>query len=64
MPKAVYRKGCRNKHNRPRRDSNLSRLTPQADALTTRLLRRFDVNVKANAHLAPTMDYITDGINN
>jgi len=30
---------CRDKHNRPRCDSNLDPLTPQSDALTTRLLR-------------------------
>ena len=39
MPKAVYRSGCRDKHNCQRRDSNLDPLTPQSDALTTRLLR-------------------------
>ena len=37
--KAAYRIGCRDKHNRPRRDSNLGPFTPQSDALTTRLLR-------------------------
>jgi len=36
VPKAVYRSGCRDKHNRRRRDSNLDPLTPQSDALTTR----------------------------
>ena len=30
---------CRDKHNCQRRDSNLGPLTPQSDALTTRLLR-------------------------
>ena len=39
MPKAVYRSGCRDKHNRPRWDSNLGPLTPQSDVLTTRPLR-------------------------
>jgi len=39
VPKAVYRSGCRDKHNHPRDDSNLSPLTQQSDALTTRLLR-------------------------
>ena len=39
MPKAVYRSSCRDKHNRPRCDSNLDPLTPQSDTLTTRLLR-------------------------
>ena len=34
MPKAVYRSGCRDKHNCPRRDSNLGPLTLQSDALT------------------------------
>jgi len=38
VPKAVYRSGCRDKHNRPECDSNLGPLTPQSDALTTRLL--------------------------
>jgi len=37
--KTVYRSSCRDKHNCPRRDSNLGPLTPQSDALTTRLLR-------------------------
>ena len=36
VPKAVYRSGCRDKHNRPRWDSNLGPLKPQSDALTTR----------------------------
>ena len=39
VPKAVNRSGCRDEHNRPRLDSNLGPLTPQSDALTTRLLR-------------------------
>ena len=39
MPKAVYRSGCHDKHNRPRCDSNLGPLTPQSDALTTSPLR-------------------------
>jgi len=39
MPKAVYRSGCRDKHNQPRCDSNLGFLTPQSDTLTTRPLR-------------------------
>jgi len=34
VPKAVYRSGHRDKHNRPRCDSNLGPLTPQSDALT------------------------------
>ena len=33
------RSSCRDKHNCQRRDSNLDPLTPQSDALTTRLLR-------------------------
>jgi len=37
--KTVYRSSCRDKHNCQRRDSNLDPLTPQSDALTTRLLR-------------------------
>ena len=39
MLKTVYRSICRDKHNCQRRDSNLDPLTPQSDALTTRLLR-------------------------
>jgi len=39
VPKTVYHSSCRDKHNCPRRDSNLGPLTPQSDALTTRLLR-------------------------
>jgi len=39
VPKAVYRSGCRDKHDRPRRDLNLGPLTPESDALTTRPLR-------------------------
>ena len=39
VPKAVHRSGYRDKHNCPRRDSNLGPLTPQSDALTTRPLR-------------------------
>ena len=38
VPKAVYRSSCCDKHNRPQRDSNHGPLTPQSDALTTRLL--------------------------
>ena len=30
VPKAAYRSGSRDKHNRPRQDSNLSPLTPQS----------------------------------
>jgi len=37
--KTVYHSSCRDKHNWQRRDSNLGPLTPQSDALTTRLLR-------------------------
>ena len=39
MLKTVYRSSCRDKHDCPRRDSNLDPLTPQSDALTTRPLR-------------------------
>ena len=39
MPKSAYRSGCRDKHNRPRWDSNLGPLMPQSDALTSRPLR-------------------------
>jgi len=37
--KTVYRSSCCDKHNCQWRDSNLDPLTPQSDALTTRLLR-------------------------
>ena len=50
MPKAVYRSGCREKHNRPRWDSNLGPLTPQSDALTTRPLRPAVYTVSSNYH--------------
>jgi len=40
MPKAVYRSGCHDKHNRPQCDSNLGTLTPQSDVLSTRPLLR------------------------
>ena len=40
VPKAVYRCSCRDKHNCQRRDSNLGPLTPQSDALATRLLSK------------------------
>jgi len=43
VPKAVYRSGCCDKHNRPRCDSNLGPLTPQSDEPTTRPLRPNDV---------------------
>jgi len=39
MLKTVYRRSCRDKHNCQWRDSNLGPLTPQSNALTTRLLR-------------------------
>ena len=39
VPKAVYRSGHGDKHNCQRRDSDPGPLTPQSDALTTRLLR-------------------------
>jgi len=39
MPKAVYCSSWRDKHNRPRCDSNLDPFTLQSDALTTRPLR-------------------------
>ena len=37
--RTLYRSSSRDKHNRPRCDSNLGSLTPQSDALTIRLLR-------------------------
>ena len=39
MPTAVYRSSCHSKHSCPQCDFNLCPLTPQSDALTTRLLR-------------------------
>jgi len=39
VPKAAYRSGHHDKHNRLQCDSNLGPLTPQSDAITTRLLR-------------------------
>jgi len=39
VPKAAYRNGCRDKHNRPQCDVKLGPLTPQSDALSTRPLR-------------------------
>ena len=39
VPKAVYRSGCRDKHNRRQWDLNLGPFTPQSDVLTTRPLR-------------------------
>jgi len=39
VPKAVYRSGCRDKHNWRRCDLNLGPLTLQSDSLTTRPLR-------------------------
>jgi len=35
VPKAVYRSGCRDKHNSPPWDSNLGHLKPHSDSLTT-----------------------------
>ena len=40
-----YRSSRCDKHNCPRRDSNLDPLTPQSDALTTRLLTTTDSSV-------------------
>jgi len=48
VPKAVYRSGCRDKHNRPQCDSNLGPLTPQSDALTTRLLRPITLTMSSS----------------
>jgi len=38
VPKAVYRRGCRDKRNRAQCDLNLGPLTPRSDSLTTRPL--------------------------
>ena len=43
VPKAVYRSGRRDKHNRPRRDSNVDPLAPQSDVLTTRATATYQV---------------------
>ena len=51
MPKAVYRSGCRDKHNCRRCGSNLGSFTPQSDALTTRLLRPAEV-AKTNGDMS------------
>ena len=47
MLKTVYHSSCRDKHNCQRRDSNLDplSLTPQSDALTTRLLRPAKISI-------------------
>ena len=50
MPKTVYRSSCRDKHNCPRRDSNLDPLTLQSDSLTTRLLRTVYVYIKETVY--------------
>jgi len=39
VPRAAFRRSYSDKHNRPRSDSNLGPLTPQAEALTIRPLR-------------------------
>ena len=43
VPKAVYRSGRRDKHNRPRRDSNVDPLAPQSEVLTTRATATYQV---------------------
>ena len=54
VPKAVYHSSCRDKHNRPQCNSNLGPLTPQSDALTTRLLWPLNVNNKRRPSLEVT----------
>jgi len=51
VPKAVYRSGCRDKHNCRRCGSNLGSFTPESDALTTRLLRPAEV-AKTNGDMS------------
>jgi len=51
MPKAVYRRGYRDKHNRFWCDSNPGPLAPQSDTLTTRPLQL--VNTYNNAAFYP-----------
>ena len=53
VPKAVYRSGSRDKHNRPRWDSKLGPRTPQSGALSNRPLRpaAFNAhNVRRHSH--------------
>jgi len=45
VPKAVYRRGCYDKHNRPLCDSSLGPLTPLSDTLATRLVRSADAKM-------------------
>ena len=54
MLKTVYRSSRSDNHNCQRRDSNLGLLTPQSDALTTRLLRpaKYKYDVHNTAWLA------------
>ena len=54
VPKAVYRSSRRDKHNRPRCDSNPGPLTPQSDALTTRLLRRAHYRASITTNIIAT----------
>ena len=50
MLKTVYRSSCRDKHNCQRCHSNLGPLTPQSDALTTRLLRLANISQQYNVN--------------
>ena len=59
MPKAAYRSSCRDKHNRPRCDSNPGPLTPHSDALTTRPLRP----VKLGTHCPCVRPVVCTGLN-
>jgi len=45
VPRAAFRSSYRDKHNRPRSDSNLGHLTPQAEALTIRPLRPAEISL-------------------
>jgi len=61
----LYRSSCCDKHNCQRRDSNLDPLTPQSDALTTRLLRPVDapiVDAPSEMRNAPLIRLLTSAL--
>jgi len=66
VPKAVYHSGRHDKHHRPRYDSNLGPLTPQSDALTSRLLRpdRCDTEMNRQTDTGPCYTYNAGSANN
>ena len=54
VPKAVYRSGCHDKHNRPRYDSNLGPVTPQSNAhapLTTRFRLKSNPDLRKSGRI-------------